>query len=56
MLSEPAKTVTPCAISRLIGGIATGPGPLVMIATPAAASASAVTANSVSSIMPRAKA
>ena len=35
MLSEPAKTVTPAATSRFTGGIGTGPGPLVMIATPA---------------------
>ena len=39
MLSEPAKTVTPCAISRLTGGIATVPGPLVMMATPEAVEA-----------------
>ena len=35
MLSEPEKTVTPAATSRFTGGMGTGPGPLVMIATSA---------------------
>ena len=45
MLSEPANTVTPAAVQPPTGGIGTGAGPLVMIATPAAASASAVAPN-----------
>ena len=56
MLSEPAKTVTPAATSRFTGGIGTGPGPLVMMATPALASAAAVRPNSMSSTSPSAKA
>ena len=51
MLSEPAKTVTPAATSRFTGGIGTGPGPFVMIATPACASAAAVRSNSESSTL-----
>ncbi len=45
ILSEPENTRTPAACRRLTGGIGTGPGAVVMIATPARASAEAVASN-----------